>query len=217
MLRLWRLRVSPLRRVTFSRRRKSNPKGFALTFGPLAGARGSFAPGSIRGIDSGLLRCTSFRCLPRMNPYTQPADGPFRSRSTAALELTLIVLSGVAAPRAWGANITVGAGLPAMGADSRQFFACTRFNCRNCRRLRSFDSGLCAAFLDASAVRYTAGAYFLLTPPSVPQTCINQCWSPALGGRRLPGPAVLVRRLRCWRKCPSGWRWPAGVRGLVVA
>ena len=72
--------------------RKGNPKGFALTFGPLAGARGSFAPGSIRGIDFGLLRCTSFRCSPRMNPCTQPPDGPSRSR--AALELTLIVLSG---------------------------------------------------------------------------------------------------------------------------
>ena len=183
MLRLWLLRVPPLRRVTFSRRRKSNQKGSALTFGPLAGARGSFAPGSIRGIDSGLLRCTSFRCLPRMNPYTQPADGPFRSRSTAALELTLIVLSGVAAPRAWGANITVAC--QRWRADSRQFLACTRLKCRSCRRRRACDSGPRGAVLDASTARYTAGACFPLTPPSVPQSCINQRWSPALGGRRL--------------------------------
>ncbi len=40
--------VSPLRRVTFSKRRKGNRKGFALTFGPRWGS-GSFAPGLIRG------------------------------------------------------------------------------------------------------------------------------------------------------------------------
>jgi hypothetical protein len=49
LLRVLPLAVSLLQRVTFSKRRKGNPKGFALTFGPLAGARGSFAPGLIRG------------------------------------------------------------------------------------------------------------------------------------------------------------------------
>ena len=44
-----RMAVSPLRRVPFGKRPKRNQKVFALTFGPLAGARGSFAPGSLRG------------------------------------------------------------------------------------------------------------------------------------------------------------------------
>ncbi len=48
LLRLWLLRVPPLRRVTFSKRRKSNQKGCTLTYGPRCGS-GSFAPGSIRG------------------------------------------------------------------------------------------------------------------------------------------------------------------------
>ncbi len=56
-----RLAVSPLRRGTFSRRRKSTQKGFALTFGPLAGARGSFAPESIR---AQRLRFASLHLLP---------------------------------------------------------------------------------------------------------------------------------------------------------
>ncbi len=54
------------------------------------------------GIASGLLRCTSSRCVrlrrtalrayPRMNPETKPAEGAGTSR--AAAELTLILLSG---------------------------------------------------------------------------------------------------------------------------
>ena len=47
-LRVLLIRVPPLRRVTFSRRRKSNQKGFTLTFGPRLGS-GPFAPGLIRG------------------------------------------------------------------------------------------------------------------------------------------------------------------------
>jgi hypothetical protein len=56
------------------------------------------------GIASGLLRCTSSRCVrlrrtvatlpPRMNPSSQPSDVARESRSRAAAELTLILLSG---------------------------------------------------------------------------------------------------------------------------
>jgi hypothetical protein len=57
------------------------------------------------GIASGLLRCTSSRCVrlrrtvaalppPRMNPSTQPSDVARGSRSRAAAELTHILLSG---------------------------------------------------------------------------------------------------------------------------
>ena len=56
------------------------------------------------GIASGLLRCTSSRCMrlrrtalrasPRMDTFAQPADGAGGSRSRAAGELTLGLLSG---------------------------------------------------------------------------------------------------------------------------
>jgi hypothetical protein len=89
----------------YKRLKKVSKKTLAPTFGPLAEARGSFAPGSIRGgIASGLLRCTSSRCVrlrrtvatlpPRMNPSPQPPDVARESRSRAAAELTLILLSG---------------------------------------------------------------------------------------------------------------------------
>ncbi|HWH89192.1 MAG TPA: hypothetical protein VNV36_20780 [Pseudomonas sp.] len=47
-LRVLPLTVSLLQRVTFFRRQKGNPKGFAPAYGPLAGARGSFVTGPIR-------------------------------------------------------------------------------------------------------------------------------------------------------------------------
>ena len=110
---------SPFPNAGVPAQRKGNPKGFALTSGPLAKARGSFAPESIRGIDSGLLRCTSFRCPPRMNPCTQPPDGLSRSRT--ALELTLIVLSGEKQGR-WGLCFcfSVGASLLAIAIYQTQ-------------------------------------------------------------------------------------------------
>ncbi|PMX06673.1 hypothetical protein C1X60_23340, partial [Pseudomonas sp. FW215-L1] len=47
-LRVLRLAVPLLQRVTFDKRLKSNQKVFTLTFGPRCGS-GSFAPGLIRG------------------------------------------------------------------------------------------------------------------------------------------------------------------------
>jgi hypothetical protein len=93
-----RLAVSPLRRVTFSKRRKGNRKGFAPAFGPLAGARGSFAPGSIRGAAPtvcfaapplAVFGCAkrSLRSHPRINPSTQPSDVARGSRSKALSSL----------------------------------------------------------------------------------------------------------------------------------
>ncbi|VVN33508.1 hypothetical protein PS619_04956 [Pseudomonas fluorescens] len=102
--RVLRLAVSLLQRVTFSKRRKGNPKGFALTFGPsLELGVPSFRDRS-GGIAYGLLRCTSSRCvrLRRTVAALPPPDQSLhsacrrasRSRSKAAAELTLILLSG---------------------------------------------------------------------------------------------------------------------------
>ncbi len=85
MLRVLLITVPPLRRVTFSRRRKSNQKGFPLTYGTSL----RLSVPSLRcpsgGIASGLLRCTSSRCMrlrrtalrasPLMNTFARPADG----------------------------------------------------------------------------------------------------------------------------------------------
>ena len=85
------------------RLKKVSKKTLAPTFGPLARARGSFAPGFIRGasptvcfaappLDVFGFAKRSLRSHPRINPSTQPAEGAGTSK--ALLELTLIVLSG---------------------------------------------------------------------------------------------------------------------------
>ena len=72
---------------------------------PLAKARGSFAPVSIWGhrptvgFASTYMRCvrlrrTALRATPRMHTSTQPPEGAGGSRSKAAGELTLGLLSG---------------------------------------------------------------------------------------------------------------------------
>ncbi len=72
---------------------------------PLAKARGSFAPVSIRGhcppvcfattyMQRVRLRRTALRATPRMNTSTQPPEGAGGSRSKAAGELTLGLMSG---------------------------------------------------------------------------------------------------------------------------
>jgi hypothetical protein len=77
--------VSLLQRVTFSKRRKGNPKGFA----PAYGTSLRLSVPSLRcpsgGIASGLLRCTSsrwmrlrrmaLRAFPLMDTYARPAEG----------------------------------------------------------------------------------------------------------------------------------------------
>ena len=93
--------VSPLRRVPLANAPKE-PKVWAPAFGPSLRLGVPSLRDSSGGIASGLLRCTSSRCVwlrqtalrahPRMNPSTQPAEGAGTSR--ALLELTLIVLSG---------------------------------------------------------------------------------------------------------------------------
>ena len=79
------LRVPPLRRVTFSKRRKSNQKGFP----PAYGTSLRLSVPSLRcpsgGIAYGLLRCTSSRCMrlrrmalrafPLMDTFARPAEG----------------------------------------------------------------------------------------------------------------------------------------------
>ena len=123
-LRVLPLAVSLLQRVTFSKRRKGNPKGFA----PAYGTSLRLSVPSLRcpsgGIAYGLLRCTSSRCmrLRRTVAALPPPDQSLHSacrralRSKALLELTLIVLSGAASPHGVCTNKIVGAGLPAMAA-----------------------------------------------------------------------------------------------------
>jgi len=85
LLRVLPLTVSLLQRVTFSKRRKGNPKGFA----PAYGTSLRLSVPSLRcpsgGIAYGLLRCTSsrwmrlrrtaLRAYPRMNTFARPAEG----------------------------------------------------------------------------------------------------------------------------------------------
>ncbi len=75
LLRLWPLRVPPLRRVTFDKRLKSNQKVCALTYGPRCRS-GSFAPGSIR---AHRLRFASLHllsmCLASPNGRCAPTPG----------------------------------------------------------------------------------------------------------------------------------------------
>ena len=100
-LRVLLIRVPPLRRVTFSRRRKSNQKGFTLTFGPRLGS-GPFAPGFIRGASPPVCFAAPpldvFGCAKRSlrSPPAKSLHSACRRalRSKAVLELTLIVLSG---------------------------------------------------------------------------------------------------------------------------
>ncbi len=102
--------VSPLRRVPFVKRpecrpSQKEPKSLAPSVRPLAKARRSFAPVSIRGhcppvgfagtyMQRVRLRRTALRATPRMNTSTQPPDGAGRSRSRAKGELTLGLMSG---------------------------------------------------------------------------------------------------------------------------
>ena len=85
LLRVLPLAVSLLQRVTFSKRRKGNPKGFA----PAYGTSLRLSVPSLRcpsgGIAYGLLRCTSSRCMrlrrtalrayPLMDTSARPAEG----------------------------------------------------------------------------------------------------------------------------------------------
>ena len=96
--------VSPLRRVPFGKRPKRNQKVSPLTYGPSLRLGVPSLRHSSGGIASGRLRSTSSRCVrlrrtalcayPRMNASTQPAEGAGGSRSRAAGELTLGLLSG---------------------------------------------------------------------------------------------------------------------------
>ena len=86
LLRSWRLRVPPLRRVTFSRRRKSNQKGLLLRAARSLGLGvPSLQDRSGRSV-SGLLRCTSFRCVwlrqtvAALPPPDQSLHSAFRRR-----------------------------------------------------------------------------------------------------------------------------------------
>ncbi len=101
--------VPPLRRVTLANAgvpaQPKVTKGLAPSVRPLAKARRSFAPVSIRGhcpqvgfastyMQRVRLRRTALRATPRMNTSTQPPEGACGSRSKAAGELTLGLLSG---------------------------------------------------------------------------------------------------------------------------
>ena len=89
----------------FCQTTQKEPKSLAPYVRPLAEARGSFAPAFIRGhrppvgFAGTYMRCvrlrrTALRANPRINTSTQPAEGAGGSRSKAAGELTLGLMSG---------------------------------------------------------------------------------------------------------------------------
>ena len=101
--------VSPLRRVPLANAgvpaQPKVTKGLAPYVRPLAKARGSFAPAFIRGhcppvgfastyMQCVRLRRTALRAHPRINTCAQPSEGAGGSRSRAAGELTLGLMSG---------------------------------------------------------------------------------------------------------------------------
>ena len=135
-LRVWLITVSPLRRVTFSRRRKSNQKGLLLRS---ARSLGLGVP-SLRDRSgrsaSGLLRCTSSRCVwlrqtvATLPPPDQSLHSAFRCRPWIKIKIK-------SDSRAC-AHPGVGRHAPRAG--------CTYLPCRSCRRLRSFDLAFALLF-----------------------------------------------------------------------
>ena len=143
LLRSWRLRVPPLRRVTFSRRRKSNQKGLLLRAARSLGLGvPSLQDRSGRSV-SGLLRCTSFRCVwlrqtvAALPPPDQSLRSAFRRRPWIKIKscsranahpvewgglrrVRVVPVSSVGAAAGCDLLIwlllSVGAGLPAMAA-----------------------------------------------------------------------------------------------------
>ena len=102
---------------------QKEPKGLAPSVRPLAEARRSFAAVSIREhcppvcfattyMQRVRLRRTALRATPRMNTSTQPTEGAGGSRSKAAGELTLGLMSGE--ERGGAPCFSVGASLLAM-------------------------------------------------------------------------------------------------------
>ncbi len=122
-----RLAVSPLRRVTFSKRRKGNRKGLLLR---AARSLGLGVP-SLRDRSgrsaSGLLRCTSSRCV-WLRQTVAALPRPEQSlRSAFRRRPWIKIKSGSRAC----AHPGVGRHAPRAG--------CTYLPCRSCRRLRSSD------------------------------------------------------------------------------
>ena len=126
--------VSPLRRVPFGRRPKRNQKVSPRTYGPSLRLGVPSLRHSSGGIASGRLRSTSSRCVrlrrtalrahPRMNASTQPAEGAGGSRSRAAGELTLGLMSG---EEQWCTRLCI---CSAVGASSRWRPASRPKSCR---------------------------------------------------------------------------------------
>ncbi len=149
LLRVLLITVSPLRRGTFSKRRKSTQKGLLLR-SALAGS-GSFAAGLIRAqrlrfASLHLLPlCTTAsygRCaptpgsIPPLSLPTSPVDQDQEHSSLRSL------LSGAASPRAVARLCFCFCGSePARegGLTADLSLSVTRSNCRSRRRLRSFD------------------------------------------------------------------------------
>ena len=106
LLRVLPLAVSLLQRVTFSKRRKGNPKGFAPAYGPLAGARGTFVTGPIRAQRLRLASlhlhslCTTAsygRCAPTpgsIPPLSLPTGSKIKIKSYSSLRSLCGVVEG---------------------------------------------------------------------------------------------------------------------------
>ena len=165
----------------FCQTTQKEPKSLALYVRPLAKARGSFAPAFIRGhrppvgFAGTYMRCvrlrrTALRANPRINASTQPAEGAGGSRSKAAGELTLGLMSGekqrVYADLLWeracsrrrpdsrtefgGCTSTLWErACPRRRPASRSIsFRCTQPNCRSLLAMTSFQpTHSCVVFL----------------------------------------------------------------------
>jgi hypothetical protein len=164
-LRALSLAVSLLQRVPLANAPKE-PKVCALTFGPLAGARGSFAPGSIRGHR---FRFASLHLLSMCSTSSNgaarlPPDQSLHSacrrafRSKAVLELTLIVLSGEEQKR-FALALLWERACSRRRPDSRPVFCrCTQFNCGS---EPAREGGLIADLFSTGVLNPTVGASLL--------------------------------------------------------
>ena len=145
----------------YKRLKKVSKKTLAPTCGPLAGARGSFAPGSIRGhrlrfaalhLLSMHLAAPNGRCAPTpgsIPPLSLPMS-PYRSRSRAG-ELTLGLLCGE--ERVFGFGSVLDS--PLIGTPPAQHSP-------------EGEGADLLAFQRLSSTRYCTSAYLPQTPRSVP-------------------------------------------------
>ncbi len=184
---LLRLAVSPLRRVTFSKRRKGNPKGLLLRAARSLGLGvPSFRDRSGRSA-YGLLRCTSSRCV-RLRRTVAALPRPDQSLHSAFRRRPWIKIKSCsranAHPVEWGG----------FAADW----------CRSCRRLgqRSDDLLILLLLFCGSEPARESGLPADLSLPDVPGRCGS--WLASDGGLQA-NQSLTECTQSLWE--PACWRW----------